>query len=261
MLGLGVYIMGTNYLILQLDVVKLSCGKRYLISANIKIRKRLLNTIISSSSAISSVIEFCKGKAQYGHAYFFFDSRSSHTMLSLVENLIRSLILQFSDQCGGLPAPLVELYGNGHQQPSLESLHGTLQRIVEGFEHAFIIIDSLDECGERDKLLKWIARIADWKVGKLHLLVTSRQERDIEDRLRSLNLCDVRIAGGSFNSDIETYLDAILPNLNRWDEETQNNIKTTLMKGADGMYASFKSLRSSITDVCEVIGSDGWPCN
>lgn len=197
-----------------------------------------------SSSVILDVKAFCEANARYGYAYFFFDSRNSQTELLLVEKLIRSLIWQFSKQCGGLPARLVDLYGNGpdHQQPSLDSLYSTLQCIIEGFEQAYIIVDSLDECIERVKLLKWIEKIAGWKVGKLHLLITSREERDIEDGLRLLTPDRVRISGASEssnNSDIETYLNAMLSDLNRWDQATQDNVKDTLMKRADGMYGSF----------------------
>jgi hypothetical protein len=58
-----------------------------------------------------------------------------------------------------VPRVLVNLYascGNGHQEPTLDDLQNTLQRILDGFSSTFIILDALDECAEREKLLDWI---------------------------------------------------------------------------------------------------------
>src|ERR1700749_1529748 len=98
--------------------------------------------------------------------------------------------MQFSDQCDGLPAVLVELYkgcNSGHQEPSTDVLQNALQGILDGFSGVYIIIDSLDECVERGELLNWLMKITSWRVGKVHLAVTSRPERDIEDHLRLLD--------------------------------------------------------------------------
>src|ERR1700692_4785446 len=140
-----------------------------------------------SSSIIEDTINHCKSHTSLAYAYFFFDGRDTQKQLQMHESLIRSLIMQFSDQCDGLPAVLVELYegcNNGHQEPSMDALQNTLQSVLGGVSGAYIIIDSLDECAERGKLLSWVTKITSWKVGKVHLAVTSRPERDIEDHLR-----------------------------------------------------------------------------
>ena len=129
-------------------------------------------------------------------AYFFFDGRDSQKDLQLYDKLLRSLIWQFSLKCKGtVPKVLVNLYmgcGNGHQEPTLDDLQNTLQRILDGFSSTFIILDALDECAERQKLLNWIHTFIlenDINLG-LHLIVTSRQEEEIEDKFKSYHYLD-----------------------------------------------------------------------
>ena len=43
--------------------------------------------------------------------------------------------------------------GNGHEEPTLDDLQNTLQRILEGFHSTFIILDAIDECAEKKNFL------------------------------------------------------------------------------------------------------------
>jgi hypothetical protein len=184
----------------------------------------------------------CNANPSFGYGYFFFDGRDSQKGLQLYDNFIRSLISQFSDQCNGIPAALVGIYGNGHTQPSTVSLRYALLSVLQGFQKAYIIIDSLDECTERVLLLSWIKIIIESKLANVHLLVTSRQERDIEDHLRLLSPTRVCLEKEFDNRDIEEYLDRVLQtdsDFKQWGEKTQGDIRAALMKGGQGMYASF----------------------
>jgi hypothetical protein len=198
-----------------------------------------------SSSIIKNITEHCRLNASFACAYFFFDGRDSQTALQLHGSLLRSLILQFSDQCDGLPTPLVKLHtecNKGHQQPSIDSLSSTLQHILGTFDHAYIIIDSLDECIDRSKHLKWIKMMAGWRMGRLHLLVASRPEQDIENHLKLLDPSSLCITEESTNHDIMTYINQIIQTddqLSKWDPNTQDSIRVALIEGAQGMYASF----------------------
>ena len=144
-----------------------------------------------------------------------------------------------------MPKVLVDLYaccGNGHQEPTLDDLQSTLQRIVDGFSSTFIVLDALDECAEREKLLNWIQTFIlekDINLG-LHLIVTSRPEQEIEDKFKSYHYLDLVEESG--NHDLVAYLDYQLQNdsdLQKWNSDTQNQIKLTLMKQADGMYVHY----------------------
>ena len=194
---------------------------------------------LDSSTIIENIIQHCKTDVSLACAYFFFDGRDSQHALQLHENIIRSLIKQFSVQCGNIPNALVQLYGGGHQQPQIHSLKDVLLQILDRFQEAYIIIDSLDECSDRGKLLGWIAEIMSWKVAKLHLLTTSRPERDIETHMQSLDACSVTLEGESVASDIEKYIDWTLQEGDKWkfwDKLVLDQVKMKLMEDAGAMY-------------------------
>ena len=135
---------------------------------------------------------------------------------------------------------MADLYfhcGKGYQQPSLDDLHNVLQKILDGFNSAYIILDAVDECSERDKVLNWVQTVILHKNKnlRLHLIATSRPEKEINDKFNSY--CCVDLAKASENHDIEVYLDHQLQTgWKKWPPGIQNEIKVTLTKQADGMY-------------------------
>ena len=206
--------------------------------------------VFISSSIINHLSE---AQSSLATAYFFFDGRDSQKELQLHDKLIRSLIWQFSLKCGkGIPKVLADLYshcGNGYQQPSLDDLQNILQRILSGFNSAYIILDALDECSERDKVLDWLQTIILDKNGnlKLHLITTSRPEKEINDKFNSYHCVDLVEASG--NDNIVAYLDYQLKNdsdWQKWNQEIQDEIKSTLTRQADGMYVFNQYLNARI---------------
>ena len=189
----------------------------------------------------SSIIDHLFTQASLATAYFFFDGRDSQKELQLHDKLIRSLILQFSLKCeNGVPKVLADLYsqcGHGYQQPSLDNLHNVLQKILGGFNSAYIILDALDECSEREKVLDWVQTVIlhKYKKLRLHLIITSRPEKEINDKFNSYNCVDLVNAPGNYA--IEVFLDHQLQTgWQKWPSEIQNEIKSTLRKQVDGMY-------------------------
>ena len=197
---------------------------------------------VHSSAIVHNILQRFNSAA----AYFFFDGRDSQKDFQLHEKLMRSLIWQFSLKCQGrVPKVLVNLYarcGDGHQEPTLDDLQNTLQIILDGFSSTFIILDALDECTEREKL-NWIQTVIlekDINLG-LHLIVTSCPEQEIEDKFKSYHYLD--LVEESENHDLVTYLDYQLQNdsdLQKWNFDTWEQIKLTLLKKADGMYVYYQ---------------------
>jgi len=179
-----------------------------------------------------------------GCAYFFFDGRDSQTGLQRHEQLVRSLIWQFSEQAQRMPEAIEALFnqcGSGVRQPSVESLQSTLLLVLQQFRSAYIIVDALDECTDRSELLDWTKEIMCRKVGGLHVLATSREEVDIKIEITTLSPLSVYLGGHYVNSDIASYLDGMLlpdPKRKTWrdDVDARNEVKTSLTKGAQGMY-------------------------
>ncbi|KAF7976798.1 hypothetical protein HWV62_5652 [Athelia sp. TMB] len=193
-----------------------------------------------SSSAVEDVKNACRGKSSTGYAYFFFDGTSAQSKLAAHESLVRSSIMQLSDQFDGIPPALVELYEderNGRSQPLIGALENTLLQILQSFDTAYIVVDALDECFERSKVLKWIQTIASQTSGNLHLMVTSRPEPDIKDRLRRLyNLQEIDISTQQESDDIRHYIDARLSEVDKWTDTQKERVRYGLSSGADGVF-------------------------
>ena len=150
--------------------------------------------------------------------------------------MLRSLILQLSDQCASTPVALIQIYGHGRQQPSVASLEHALQSIADCFEHAFLIIDAVDECEDKDDFLGWVGRISLWHGGKLHLMLSSRLVPDVEDGLLSLErLTRVKVTHELQNADILRYIQAKVSVMKRWNQVQRKLVETKLMKDAGGM--------------------------
>ncbi|KAF7979104.1 hypothetical protein HWV62_43632 [Athelia sp. TMB] len=190
---------------------------------------------LESSSVVEDVVRLCAKNPNHAYAYFFLDNRNPQTGLSSHDGVIRSLIEQLCDQLPDIPAPLVNIYGRGHRQPSTVSLQLALQQIIEEFEHVYIILDALDECVDRESLLDWICDLEQQKSGKLHMMLTSRKEPDIKESLDSMNPIHVTLAGKFVHADIATYLDAKLLKMIRCNACTRARIKEVLMEHADGI--------------------------
>jgi len=186
----------------------------------------------------------CMANPSLAYGCFFFDGRGSLTEQQLHANLIRSLLLQFAHRGGKLSAPLEDLYkdcsdGKSHwRQPSIHALESVLQRTLEKFKGAYVIIDSLDECKERDALINWIQGLNSSMAGRIHILVTTRPEVDIMQRLQFVQHSQISIEE-FIAHDIEAYLIHALqtdPNFHRFNTDTRALITTQLIQGAHGMY-------------------------
>jgi hypothetical protein len=189
-------------------------------------------------------------------AYFFFDGRDSQSELQRHDKLIRSLISQFSHQRGGIPTELADLYKRcgDHQQPSVNQLQNTLQDILDGFSHAYIVIDALDECVDRGKTLNWVhSLVADRKVENLHIVVTSRLERDIEEAFMAFDSHPIDVVEESSNLDILKYLELQMRSrfFQKYNEKTQKEIEFRLRERADGSYVYFHQIvhRGIVADI------------
>ena len=173
-------------------------------------------------------------------AFFYFDFNNKDTLPNAV---LRSLIEQFSLQCASIPYALQSLFsrneqGGGHRDPSQEDLISTLKAIVRGFQTVYIVFDALDECPERSRFLTVLREIHSWEFGPLHLLATSRKERDIEGMLGSLISHEMPMDESLVDGDIQVHVTRTLEDdmkFSMWSPEEKEMVKTALMEGACGM--------------------------
>ena len=197
---------------------------------------------ILSSTIIQSTVRYCESRIDSAVLYFYFAFNDVEKQQH--EKMIRSLICQLL--MPGKPAPPVldALYTScmsGERQPNLEKLLPTLHQMMTAFEEIYIILDALDECGDRAELLVDINEICGWTDVNLHMSVMSRREKDIEDGLLLLikKIEALSIQSALVNADIRQYIHDQLRTdrkLRRWQEE-QSEIEDASMRKANGMYA------------------------
>ncbi|KFY08508.1 hypothetical protein V492_06166, partial [Pseudogymnoascus sp. VKM F-4246] len=201
-----------------------------------------------SASAIQNLTESCE-KSPYealAYYYFSFNDRTDPDASRMLSSMIRQL-------CGARPDSPAWLNNLGSTfrdkgaRPTLEHLEGALWNAVEGFDAVYLIIDALDECttskGTRATLMRSLVKLQKHSPPNVHILVTSRQEPDIEaafDRvpLGSEDKIDLLRFRDAVNNDIGVFIQQRLdsPEFDNVSEETKELAKTMLLEKADGMF-------------------------
>lgn len=181
-------------------------------------------------------MQHCRSNAHLAIAYFYFDFRNQEKQAH--EILIKSLIVQLSTQFASLPGALANLYSHsqgGACQPSLDSLIITIRDMMKGFQGVYVILDALDECSDRAELLEFIAGMVGWRLGHVHILVTSRRERDLEAGLEPHVSGQINLQEAPVDADIQVYIHERLQKWKKWPVKVLAEIEATLMEGAHGM--------------------------
>ena len=192
------------------------------------------------STAIQFVLRHRRSDPQVGIAFFYFtfndESKQDQSAM------LRALLLQLSNQLQDGHADLVKLYeSNKSGTPPSQVLLMYLRRQVERFRDVFILLDALDESsrdGPREHVLEALETMRKWGLQGLHLLVTSRDERDIHE---SLDLCvdqQITMQNDGIDKDIADFISSRLHtgrSLQKW-KEYRDKIQESLASRAKGVY-------------------------
>lgn len=194
------------------------------------------------------MLEYCQHSSERVAAYFFFDFNDVEKQDP--GKMLRSLILQLLQEFDQIPGSLDDLFTcceSGLRQPSAYQLQDVLQSMIQEFREVYVVLDALDECAQREQraeLLGTLKIIAKWGLQNLHLLLTSRKERDIESTLEEFvdDQSRVCLQPALVDKDIQRYVRDRLATdktLQKWkkDNDIRQEIETVLRNKADGMYA------------------------
>ncbi|KAI9754954.1 MAG: hypothetical protein M4579_004490 [Chaenotheca gracillima] len=197
---------------------------------------------IICSTIIQHVESWCSPEAASAIAYFYFDFNNVAKQSTV--NMTRSLIVQLCRQTPDTPQSLQDLYDQsqgGHRDPPMSGLETVLAELVKGFDHAYIILDALDECprkgNERDKLLKLIKKLSGWSNNGSHVFATSRLASDIEKAIAPLTDASIDIEK-VVDEDIRLYLRnrLVSPRFSDWPEPIKQEVESALSEGSNGMF-------------------------
>ncbi|KAH9203372.1 ankyrin repeat-containing domain protein [Leptodontidium sp. 2 PMI_412] len=173
------------------------------------------------STALEAVKSQHKSNPTVAIAYFYFDFNDTEKQRH--DKFTHSLIEQLAWQSAKALACLESLFSHcqdGKQQPTQDALEVALQQIK----------------GRTPTSVKEPYFLG---AGNLHVLATSRRERDIEETLESLTTSEICLQSALVDNDIRTHLSERLQNdsrLKRWPANVRGEIKDTLMEGARGMF-------------------------
>jgi hypothetical protein len=201
---------------------------------------------ILSSTIIEHLLQHCHDDTRIVTVYFYFDFND--TQKQDPELMLRSLLCQFLQRSVVIPKGVDALFSsceNGQRNPSLHALLDVTRQVAQEFAHVYVVLDALDECLRRWMLMDMLETVAGWQLDNLHLLMTSRKERDIKSSLESYvgEEDTVCLQRDVVDQDIQRYVQHRLhddKDLAKWNKDAaiRQEIEEALMHGARGMYVS-----------------------
>ena len=193
-----------------------------------------------SAIALENVLKHFEGSREpVLVAYFYFDVNNVDKQQ--VRSLLGSLLFQLSTQSAAAHDALLNLYRKCQKmqvEPDKIDLYSLLDQIMDVAESAYVVIDALDECTERDELLGITAKLIRRPKNNLFMLMTSRLEQDIEQSLESLVTHQIAIDRGVVDRDIRLLIQDQMthnPRFRKWNSSHKQRIEDALMKKANGM--------------------------
>jgi hypothetical protein len=200
---------------------------------------------ILSSTILQNLLD-CDNDSRHVTAYFYFDFNDVQKQYA--EPMLRSLVCQLAWRTVEVSASLDTLFSShehGKRQPSFGALLQVLRRMIQQLQQVYFMLDALDECSQRPELMDFLETMAGWQLPNLHLIFTSRQERDIESSLKSFvdpqnSIC---LQSEVMDKDIQQYVRQRLSkdkSLSKWSKDItlRQEIESALMRGSKGMYVS-----------------------
>lgn len=208
---------------------------------------------ILSSTVIEHLLQQYNNNTGTVTAYFYFDFNNAQKQDP--ELMLRSLLCQLLQRSFTIPKGVDVLFSacdNGQRQPSLHALLEVLPQVMQQFTHVYIVLDALDECTQRLELMNLLETVAGRQLDNMHLLMTSREERDIERSLKNYvkeegTIC---LQQDVVDKDIQRYVQQRLSDdqtLAKWNKDVavRQEIEDALIRGARGMYACLLRFHSA----------------
>ncbi|KAK2006667.1 hypothetical protein LZ32DRAFT_651635, partial [Colletotrichum eremochloae] len=175
---------------------------------------------------------------------FFFDF--SDIGKQKLDDLLRSLIFQLYKHGGEAADELDDLFKScqGERQPGTTALTNTFQAIMKHFKKIRIVLDALDECTMRDKILAWMmAIVSNPDFDHVQLLAASRPEEEFRRNIPvwiGYESCK-QLNKNFVTTDIRAYIENRLehsPEFKKWSSfpSVLRRIKDEVGSKADGMF-------------------------
>ena len=178
-----------------------------------------------------------RGDLSVGIAYLYCDFRRQDQQEA--EDLLASLLKQLTQGLPFLPDTVKSLYNRHNDKrtrPSFDEISRSLQSVATLYSKVFIIVDALDECrasnGCRARFLTEVFKLQ--AKCRANLFATSRFIPEIVKKFDGSTSLEIRASV----QDVQRYVHnriADLPSFVERNPKLQEDIKTEIVKAADGM--------------------------
>ncbi|KAF2996955.1 hypothetical protein E8E14_002999 [Neopestalotiopsis sp. 37M] len=170
-----------------------------------------------------------------GVAYYYcHHSRNRDETMPLLQHIVKQLISQINY----VPTTIYDRH-NRADKLDMDDLLLCLQELAHKFETGVrVIIDAVDESKPRHNLMSLLLTLGtDERFRKLSLLVTSRPEPDIVERMRPYleAIHEISMANPGVQRDIQSFVHSELVKL-PWPETLKEDVEASLVGGAKGMF-------------------------
>lgn len=191
----------------------------------------------------ASVIDYLRKRNEKVAAFFY--SYSSDTKRYGVNGL-RSLALQLLSMNQNIPDRTIQLfeekkiYNTTVQSSPIAT--ALIQQLLSPLDHAYLIIDGLDECSDKDQLIGDLSGLVQQKVyATVKWLFLSRYHNSFRSNMSNVGAQELRPKSDVINMDIQTYVASTLTCENCFNECSDDDDRNFL-------YARY---------VCETLRGDG----
>lgn len=173
-----------------------------------------------------------------GLAYFYFSFKDAKA--TDISSCLRSLILQFSGEGGNLPVAVQSVFNRyvaREQSPDRYELLEVLTSLCHRKRNTFLIIEALDEVSDKQEILEIISMLAEKKLANLHLLVSSRLEKEIEEVFERIATARVHMAGDVLDPSVSLYVQQYIedhPKTRTWSLTLKSHVESILVRNSDG---------------------------
>ncbi|KAK4073167.1 uncharacterized protein Triagg1_5447 [Trichoderma aggressivum f. europaeum] len=218
--------------------------------------RRAINEQAGSGKTImtSKVIEHLESTHDSMLAYYYFsfrnkDSQSLRSMkCALLVQILKRLCIPHPDNENKffIPQAFRSLYDVHFpsKTPPMEELDSLLIEIINLSEETFLIIDALDECDSdfvRGEAINFLASLFRNVKSKLHIVITSRLEVDIETKISqaSIPTSSVALHATDVDRDIRKHLRALMreeDSFKAWSHALKKRVIEHLVQNADGVF-------------------------
>ncbi len=192
------------------------------------------------STAIQFALRHRGSDPNVGIAFFYFTFNDESKQN--VSAMLRALLLQLSSQLQDGHADLTRLHESYKAgTPPSPVLIEYLRRLIQRFHQVYVMLDALDESPRnrsRRDVLDALETMRNWGLSGLHLLFTSRDERDIHESFDPSNTQQVTMQNTRIDKDIADFISGRLntdPHLQKWRKH-RDKIQEALAGRAKGVY-------------------------